>query len=129
VLNDSNGSPSDPPSTRFAIRGATDVDPRFAVVTVSGELDLGTAGLLWPHLEVALVSTPAEVVVLDATDLDFIDSSGLRVLLRAARLAQSTESAAAFRVVAPHPVVQRVLDLSGARQALDLRQSVAEALA
>ena len=122
------GALNDSASERIAIGGAGEGDPRFAVVAVSGELDLGTADLLWPHLEVALVSGPAEVVVLDATELEFIDSSGLRVLLRAARIAHSDARAAAFRVVAPHPVVQRVLDFSGARQALDLRESVAEAL-
>jgi anti-anti-sigma factor len=119
---------SDLPSERFAVAGPEGTDPRFAVLVVSGELDLGTADLLWPHLEVTLVSTPAEVVVLDATDLEFLDSSGLRVLLRAARLAQSGQSAAAFRVVAPNPVVQRVLEFAGAREALDLRETVAEAL-
>lgn len=118
-----------PAPDRLAIAAATSVDPRFAVLAVSGELDLGTADLLWPHLEVALVSTRAEVVVLDGTDLDFMDSSGLRVLLRAARLAQSDAGAATLRVVAPHPVVQRMLELAGARNALDLRESVAEALA
>lgn len=119
---------NDSPSQRFAIDSTAGTDPRFAVVVVSGELDLGTADLLWPHLEGALISTPAEVVVLDAANLDFIDSSGLRVLLKAARLAHSGESSAVFRVVAPNPAVQCVLDLAGVRHALDLRESVAEAL-
>ena len=122
------GALNDSASERLGIGGASGADPRFAVLAVSGELDLGTADLLWPHLELALVSGPAEVVVLDATDLEFIDSSGLRVLLRAARIAHGDPRSAAFRVVAPHPVVQRVLDFSGARQALDVRDSVAEAL-
>jgi len=118
----------DSPSDRFALGAAAGADPRHAVVVVSGELDLGSAGLLWPWLEAAFVSADVEVVVLDATDLEFIDSSGLRVLLKAARFAQREGDGTAFRVVAPHPVVQRLLDLSGARRALDLRQSVAEAL-
>lgn len=119
---------NDSPSERLVIGHATSADPRFAVVAVSGELDLGTAESLWPHLELALASDPVDVVVLDATELDFMDSSGLRVLLSAARLARSERRTAALRIVAPHPVVQRVLDLAGARHALDLRQSLAEAL-
>jgi anti-sigma B factor antagonist len=102
-------------------------DGRLAVLTVSGELDLGTAEAVWPGLARLLADSGTETVVLDGTALEFLDSSGLRVLLRGAKLAESETTA--FRVVTPHPVVQRVLDLAGVRDALDVRASLAEALA
>jgi anti-sigma B factor antagonist len=124
---------------RLDITTTLSADRRLAILAVAGELDLGTADQLWPTLERLLSPAPPTAsdppggptapaaVVLDATGLEFLDSSGLRVLLRGARLAE--DEGTAFRVVAPNPVVLRVLELSGAVRALDLRQSLAEAFA
>ena len=80
------------------------------------------------YFDVAVTLTAdRRTAVLDGTALDFLDSSGLRVLLRGAKLAQGTGTA--LRIVAPNPVVQRVLELSGAARALDLRPSLPEAFA
>jgi anti-sigma B factor antagonist len=114
------------PMEGTALSTTVSADGRLAVLALAGELDLGTADDVWPGLE-RLLATAAEAVVLDGTALEFVDSSGLRVLLRGAKLAESEGTA--FRVVAPHPVVQRVLDLAGVRDALDLRPSLADALA
>lgn len=113
------------PIESVLVRTGVSADGRTAVLTVSGELDLGTAERVWPDL--ARLLTAGRTVVLDGSALEFLDSSGLRVLLRGAKLAES--EGAAFRVVAPHPVVQRVLELAGVRGALDVRASLAEALA
>ena len=115
---------------RLDVTTTLSVDRRLAILAIAGELDLGTAEQLWPSLEELLRPAPPDAldaVVLDATGLEFLDSSGLRVLLRGARLAE--DEGTAFRVVAPDPVVQRVLELSGAAHALDLRPSLAEAFA
>jgi anti-anti-sigma factor len=111
-------------------------DRRTAVLAIAGDLDLRSAELLWPDLE-RLLDAPAagavsvddhlDAVVLDATGLEFLDSSGLRVLLRGARLAEG--GGTAFRLAAPNPAVRRVLELAGAERTLDVRPSLSEALA
>jgi anti-sigma B factor antagonist len=53
-----------------------------AVVTVRGEVDLYPAPQLWETIDAAMASTPHELVV-DLTDVTFLDSSGLSVLVRA----------------------------------------------
>jgi anti-sigma B factor antagonist len=53
-----------------------------AVVTVTGELDLYTAPQLQETLDAAIAGTPHELVV-DLSDVSFVDSSGLSVLIRA----------------------------------------------
>ena len=112
----------------FDVRVTPTADRRTAILAIAGELDLGTAEELWPHLARLLGGGAAPaVLVLDGTALEFLDSSGLRVLLRAAKLAQGTGTA--LRIVAPDPVVARVLELSGAARALDLRPSLTEAFA
>jgi anti-sigma B factor antagonist len=95
------------------------------LVTVRGELDLAAAELLWESLEPLLL--PGVLIVLDGTQMSFLDSSGLRVLLQAHKRAQT--DGAVFRVVAPQPAVQRVLDLAGANKHLQLRKDLAAALA
>ena len=94
------------------------------VVTVRGELDLATADRLWIELEPLLGLHG--VVVLDGSGISFLDSSGLRVLLQAGKRAAA--DGATFRLVAPQPAVQRVLELSGASGHLETRESVPAAL-
>lgn len=94
------------------------------VVTVRGELDLAAADNLWKKIEPLL--KPGIVVVLDGTQLSFLDSSGLRVLLQAHKRAEN--DGAVFRLVAPQPPVQRVLELAGAGSYLHVRADVPAAL-
>jgi anti-anti-sigma factor len=108
----------------FAVEVA-ETEPQRFVVTVSGELDLATADRLWTRLEPLI--GPGTVVVVDGTEMTFLDSSGLRVLLLAGNRAAS--GSAVFRLVAPQPAVQRVLSLAGVGSHLETRQDVASALA
>lgn len=99
-------------------------DQRTRVVAVSGDLDLAASATLWDLVEPLLAADG--VVVLDGTGLDFLDSSGLRVLLQSHRIA--TERGADFRLVAPQPAVQRVLELAGASGRLAEHATVAAAV-
>jgi anti-anti-sigma factor len=109
---------------RFAV-GVGETDQGSRVVTVTGELDLATAAQLWTELEPLIVADA--LVVLDGTEMTFLDSSGLRVLLLAGKRAGT--AGAVFRLVAPQPAVQRVLELSGASAHLETREDVTAALA
>ena len=78
-------------------------------VVVRGELDLSTA----PELDAALVApeiagTP---VRLDLSEMGFMDSSGLAVLIGARRRAQ--EEGLDLTVSGPNEHVRRLLDLTG----------------
>ena len=53
-----------------------------AVVAVHGDIDLYTAPRLWETIDAATAEIPDELV-LDLTDVPFLDSSGLSVLVRA----------------------------------------------
>lgn len=75
-------------------------------IRVGGELDLSTASVFEGHLD-GVTDGPGDVV-LDAADLDFIDSSGVRVLLSLARRIQDRGR---LVIVNPSDQVRRVLDL------------------
>jgi anti-anti-sigma factor len=108
---------------RFAVSVGESGQGR-TVVTVQGELDLATADRLWTELEPLLL--PQAVVVLDGSEISFLDSSGLRVLLQAGKRAAS--DGASFRLVAPQPAVQRVLELAGTGGQFEMRDTVPAAL-
>jgi len=79
------------------------------VVRLHGELDMGTRGELAP-LRNTIMRKPSEVV-LDLTELSFVDSAGLRGLLNGGRIAE--ESAVPFRCVNPRPNIRRLFEITG----------------
>jgi anti-anti-sigma factor len=61
---------------------------------------------------------PGQRLLLDLRDVQFIDSTGIRLLLQAR--AQAERARAAFTVVAGPPAVMRVLRLVGLDDQLDI---------
>jgi anti-sigma B factor antagonist len=94
--------------SHFAAVAATDGDWLIA----SGELDMVTA----PHLAMELDLNDYDGVDLDA--VTFMDVSGLRVLLTAARNAEA--EGRRFAVARPRPLIRRLLELTAIDQSLDI---------
>jgi anti-sigma B factor antagonist len=102
-----------PPPPEFAV--AVDAAAGgVRTVRPSGELDIGTA----PKLERALLEDrePGDRIVLDLADLEFIDSTGLRVIVQAAAAAQ--QGRWELRLRHGRPAVRRVFEISGVLGAL-----------
>jgi anti-anti-sigma factor len=78
-------------------------------VTVAGDVDLAAADTLWSVLD-EYVHEGAHVVV-DCSRVAFLDSMGLRTLIRAQHKAAA--SAARLTLAAPSEAVLRVLHLAG----------------
>ncbi|KOX25474.1 MULTISPECIES: STAS domain-containing protein [unclassified Streptomyces] len=100
-------------------------DADTAVVTVGGELDIETATLLHHHLANQFLHGRRHLV-LDLSALDFMDSSGLNVLIRAGRDAR--ESGGDLHLAAPTPAVRRILEITGLTMTTPLHTDVADAL-
>jgi anti-anti-sigma factor len=83
-------------------------------LAVAGELDLATAPLLADHL--AAVGAPGADVVLDLAGLTFLDSSGVTLLLGAAR--RAARDGWALRVAGLPEHARRVLELCGVLDAV-----------
>ena len=77
---------------------------------VDGELDLASAGALETSIA-ELCADGARQVVLDMTDLAFMDSTGLRSLLVSYELCTVNDCVLMLGTLSPQ--VQRLLDLSG----------------
>lgn len=90
------------------------------VLVASGELSLAAAAELEQRLHEAL--TPeVRMVVLDVEQVDFIDSTGLSVLVRAHQRAQ--ESGIEFGIVKPASQFERLLRLTGLEDRLTLSEA------
>ncbi|WP_410673742.1 STAS domain-containing protein [Amycolatopsis sp. cmx-4-68] len=95
------------------------------LLEVSGEVDLHSASVLEEAVTAALARTPALLVV-DLTDVSFLASIGITVLLEARRVAEARTQ---IRVVAAERgVVERTLQLTGVHDALGVVPSRADAL-
>jgi anti-anti-sigma factor len=98
--------------------------PGRVVVGVAGEIDVATA----PELERALADAGAEKrVVLDLTECQFIDSSGLRTLLGARSAAES--SGGSLALVVADPGLLRVFEVVGLGDVLEIHDTLDRALA
>jgi anti-anti-sigma factor len=97
--------------------GVADAGGRL-VVTVRGELDLATA----PQLEEALVPPLRDggAAVLDLRGLEFMDSTGVRVIVAAHAAAKESGGSLSVVRTDPEGPVGRVLEISGLDAVLDL---------
>ncbi|HEX6573768.1 MAG TPA: STAS domain-containing protein [Gemmatimonadaceae bacterium] len=94
------------------------------IVAITGSLDSTTA----PEAQKALdgVLAGAKKVALDFSQLDYISSAGLRVLLGAAK--QIRSKGGALRMFGLNQSVREVFDISGFSSILAVSPSEAEAL-
>ena len=81
-----------------------------AVLHLQGELDMATAGLLRRVLDEAMAEDVTGLL-LDLTDLTFVDSSGIGLFVSAARQAQV--GGRSFTLRHPTPMVLKALRLTG----------------
>ncbi|WP_317441065.1 STAS domain-containing protein [Streptomyces collinus] len=81
-----------------------------AIITVCGELDADT-GLVLQHQLAGQVVHGRRHLVLDLAGVPFMDSSGLRVIVRTVNEMRNVDGSVSL--AAPSQVVRRVLDLTG----------------
>lgn len=91
-----------------------EIDGDRATATVTGELDVGTAGRLREALAGPLVQA-APLLRLDLAGVSFIDSTGLRVVVELAQLAGGRRVE-----IVSGAAVHHVIDLAGLRPHLPI---------
>jgi anti-anti-sigma factor len=98
---------------------------RVAVVAASGELDMLTAPQLRDAVQSALSKTPSGLIV-DLTQVDFLGSAGMQVLMEAHNQTSGTQTR--FAVVADGSATSRPLKITGIADVIDLFSSLDDAL-
>jgi anti-sigma B factor antagonist len=92
--------------------------PHEFVVSLAGELDMATAPMLAETVADLMRRGPVGALVVDVSELRFLDSSGMRALLQARNAA--TEQGAEFAVRRPREPVAQVLRIAALEQALGI---------
>jgi anti-sigma B factor antagonist len=96
-----------------------DQDTGIATVALRGEIDVLTVDQVRVALIGALAAHPHELVV-DLSDLTFIDSTGLGALI--AGFQRARDAGVSFRLAHPTPAVRQILVLSGLLEVVELTE-------
>jgi anti-sigma B factor antagonist len=96
---------------RGSVEGARDASGA-PVVEFIGEIDISNAEVLGARLD-RLIDGEENLLVVDLTKLEFMDSSGIAMLLRAAARAGTIE------VRNPSDVVRRIIECTGLADVLN----------
>jgi stage II sporulation protein AA (anti-sigma F factor antagonist) len=97
-----------------------------ALITVEGYLDVDTATEFQHHLANQLHHGRRHFL-LDLSDVPFMDSSGMNIILRVYQEARDLPGS--VHIISPTPAVRRILDLTGVSITVPVSESVEEALA
>jgi anti-sigma B factor antagonist len=103
-----------------------DVDEHTHVITVSGEIHVSTAPEFSRRLDAAIARGKTGLV-LDLTPTEFIDSTGLSVLLNGLR--RVTRQRGRMVLVCTNPTVLRLFEITRLDTTFDIRASREQAIA
>jgi anti-sigma B factor antagonist len=87
------------------------------VISVSGELDLASSPALQQELD-RTFDSELELLIIDLRELEFMDSTGLSVLVKAHQRAE--ESGLRFALVRGPQQVERLLTMTGVAERLTI---------
>jgi anti-anti-sigma factor len=96
--------------------------------TVRGELDMNTAPELEQALDAALAQSDASIV-LDLCGCEFIDSTGIALIVRAWQQLEGGEGQGRLVLCSHNHQVRRLLKITGVESSIAMHESRAEALA
>jgi anti-sigma B factor antagonist len=117
--------PADTPI--FEIASERDSDGVF-IVHVSGELDISHEEELRTELSRGVAEDNGGIVV-DLTDCEFIDSSGVRALLLGREAQREDGSEGRLVIASGSTQIVRILSVMGVDEAIPVRPTVEEAIA
>ncbi len=105
-----------------------DLEHGVRTISVRGELDLSTAPELEGPLEQALESDEGSVLI-DLSSCEFIDSTGIALIVRAWQRLESGENGRALVICSHNDQVRRVLEITGLELSIPVHGTLDEALA
>ncbi len=92
------------------------------IVSVIGDVDISLTDSLREDVDLALAEYSVNSLVFDLTEVDFVDSSGLGVIL--GRYKRVTAKGGKVYLAGAKPQVKKVLDLSGLPRLMEIYPSV-----
>ena len=105
-----------------------DLERGVRTVSVRGELDLSTAPELEGPLNQALESGEGSVLI-DLSECEFIDSTGIALIVRAWQRLTSGENGRGLVICSQNDQVRRVLEITGLELSIPVHMTRGEAMA
>jgi anti-anti-sigma factor len=94
------------------------VDAQAQTLSLAGELDMANAATLASELETLEAGASTESITIDMRELEFIDSTGIAVLVAAHRRANAKGEGRLRFIRSQATGVQRVMDVTGLEKEL-----------
>ncbi|GGM92980.1 hypothetical protein GCM10011609_33080 [Lentzea pudingi] len=113
------------PSVQPISVGISQVGDQVSVASIAGEIDMLTEAVVRDAVRCQLAAKP-RLLVLDLTEVGFMASSGLDLILQIQ--ARALEQGTRLSVVANQGSVRRLLSVSGVDTAVDLHHDLGSAL-
>jgi anti-anti-sigma factor len=111
----------------FAVK-VGDFEQGVRMISVRGELDLSTAPDLEGPLEETLDGGEGSILI-DLSDCEFIDSTGIALIVRAWQRLDSGENGRSLVICTGNEQVRRVLEITGLELSIPVHPTRDEALA
>ena len=105
-----------------------DIEHGVRTISVRGELDLSTAPELESPLEQVLEGDESSVLI-DLSQCEFIDSTGIALIVRAWQRLDSGENGRSLVICSQNDQVRRVLEITGLELSIPVHLTRDEALA
>jgi anti-anti-sigma factor len=105
-----------------------DIEHGVRTISVRGELDLSTAPELEGPLQQALDNDEGSVLI-DLAQCEFIDSTGIALIVRAWQRLDSGENGRSLVICSQNEQVRRVLEITGLELSIPVHTTRDEALA
>src|SRR5688572_3668921 len=95
----------------------------WSVVDITGDLDMASAPAM-RQLILQLLSTGSRLIAVDLTSADFVDSTGIGMLVAALKRVRTHDGE--LVVICPEPRLRRIFELTDLVSVFGLRDSVDE---
>jgi len=115
-MSERNADAIDPAGLRYDVRAEEDA----AVVVLDGDIDLANTSDIEHGVERILEANAVSRLVLDLADVDFMDSTGLRMLWEIRQKAQDVSAKLVLRT--PSDPVLRLLRLTGMHRIFQIEE-------
>lgn len=104
----------------------TTISGNVLIVKVDGDLDHNTANSIRKKIDSELKKNPINLLIMDLSTLNFMDSSGIGLILGRYKLINSLGGK--LCLVKPNESIGRIINMSGLHKILSIYSSVEEAL-
>lgn len=104
----------------------TTVSGNVLIVDVDGDLDHNTSNNIRRKIDTELKKNPINLLIMDLSKLDFMDSSGIGLILGRYKLINSLGGK--LCIIKPNDNICKIINMSGLHKILSIYNSVEEAI-